>query len=128
MFKTIVAISLGAAIGALLRYLLTLSINPFFSTINAGIIISNLIGGYLVGVVLYIISIYPEISEIWKLFIITGLLGSLTTFSAFSAEVFNLIQANKWPQAMIVISFHLIGSILMTALGFVSAVFIKKII
>ena len=82
---------------------------------------------FFIGVVLYFISIYPQISDLWKLFLITGLLGGLTTFSSFSAEVFTLMQENKWANAFFVTFFHLVGSISMTALGFVTASFLKKI-
>ena len=128
MIKVIIAIATGAALGAISRWLLGIAFNPLFSTLFAGILFANLIGGFLIGVILYIISVYPDFSDVWKLFLITGLLGSLTTFSSFSAEIFNLLQENKWANALFIALFHLVGSISMTALGFISASFIKKII
>jgi CrcB protein len=128
LFKTIIAITTGAALGAISRWLLGIAFNPLFSAFSAGILLANLLGGYLIGVVLYVISIYPDISSTWKLFLITGLLGSLTTFSSFSAEIFNLLQENKWGNALFIALTHLVGSISMTALGFMSATYLKKII
>ena len=128
MIKTIIAIATGAALGAISRWLLGVAFNPMFSTFFAGVLFANLLGGFLVGVALYFISVYPDFSELWKLFLITGLLGSLTTFSSFSAEILTLIKENKIANAFFVIFIHLIGSISMTALGFYSEIFIKKII
>ena len=127
MIKTIIAIATGAALGAISRWSLGVAFNPLFSTFFAGVLFANLLGGFFIGVVLYFISIYPQISDLWKLFLITGLLGGLTTFSSFSAEVFTLMQENKWANAFFVTFFHLVGSISMTALGFVTAPFFKKI-
>ena len=128
MFKSIVAVALGAAIGAISRWLLGNALNPLFSTFSAGILFANLLGGFLIGILLHIISIYPEISTTWKLFLMTGLLGSLTTFSAFSAEIFTLLQSQRWGNALLVALIHLLGSILMTALGFITATYMRKLI
>ncbi|MCO6429211.1 fluoride efflux transporter CrcB [Nitrosomonas communis] len=117
MFHSIFAICLGASLGAVLRWLLGSSLNALFPTIPPGTLIANLIGGYLIGVALAIFANHPELAPEWRLFIITGFLGGLTTFSTFSAETMTLIQQGRLLWAAGSIGLHVMGSLLMTMLG-----------
>ena len=110
-------IGLGAAIGAWLRWGLGLWLNPMFPTLPYGTLAANLLGGYLVGVAIAYFVQHPGLSPEWRLFVITGFLGGLTTFSTFSAEVFTLISRNQLGWAFFAASAHLFGSLAMTGLG-----------
>jgi CrcB protein len=111
------AIGLGAAFGAWLRWGLGVWLNPVFPTLPYGTLAANLLGGYLIGVAIAFFVQHPGLSPEWRLFAITGFLGGLTTFSTFSAEVFTLISRNQLGWALTTASAHLFGSLAMTALG-----------
>ncbi len=111
------AIGIGAACGAWLRWGLGLWLNPVFPTLPYGTLAANLLGGYLVGIALAYFVQHPGLPPEVRLFAITGFLGGLTTFSTFSAEVFTLISRNQLGWALGAASAHLFGSLLMTALG-----------
>jgi CrcB protein len=111
------AIGLGAAFGAWLRWGLGLWLNPVFPTLPYGTLAANLLGGYLVGLAIAYFVQHPGLPAEWRLFLITGFLGGLTTFSTFSAEVFTLINRNQLGWALTAASAHLFGSLAMTALG-----------
>src|SRR5690606_33939271 len=115
--NSVFAICIGASLGALLRWALGASLNTLFPFIPLGTLLANLIGGYLIGLVLVLFSGLPELSPEWRLFLVTGLLGGLTTFSTFSAEVAILIQQGRWTLALAAISLHVLGSLLMTVFG-----------
>ena len=117
MWKPILAISLGAAIGALLRWQLGLKLNSFLPSLPPGTLAANLIGGYIIGLAVAYFSQAPGIAPEWRMFIITGFCGGLTTFSTFSAEVVTLLQENKLTWAMGAIATHVTGSLLMTVAG-----------
>lgn len=127
MLYTIVPISIGASVGAILRWLLGLALNTVFPTIPLGTLIANLLGGYLIGLSISVLSAYPLIGIEWRLFIITGFLGSLTTFSAFSAEVTTLLQQEQFLWATGAIALHVCGSLAMTFLGMASFHFVKHL-
>lgn len=113
----LVAIALGAVLGAWLRYGLGLWLNPVFAAMPLGTLAANLIGGYLVGVAVAVFHLNAELPPELKLFFITGFLGALTTFSTFSAEVAHLIQNARYGWAAGAASLHLFGSLAMTGLG-----------
>ena len=96
MLKSVLAISTGASIGALLRWFLGAALNSFFPLIPLGTLVANLIGGYLIGLAIAIFAASPGFAPEWRLFIITGFLGALTTFSTFSAEVTSLMQEGRF--------------------------------
>jgi fluoride exporter len=110
-------IGVGAALGAWLRWVFGLWLNPLVATMPMGTLAANLIGGYLVGVAVAVFHVNFELSPEMRLFVITGFLGGLTTFSTFSAEVVALIQRAEWSWAIGAISLHVGGSLLMTLLG-----------
>jgi len=111
------AIALGAAFGAWLRWGLGLWLNPLFPTLPYGTLAANLIGGYLIGLAIAFFAHHPGLPPEWRLFAITGFLGGLTTFSTFSAEVFTLISRGQLGWALGAASAHLLGSLACTALG-----------
>ncbi len=114
---SILAISLGAALGALLRWLLALRLNAILPWLPPGTLAANLVGGYLIGLAVAYFGQHPELPPQWRLFVITGFLGGLTTFSTFSAEVVILLNQGRLLAAMAVISAHVVGSLALTLLG-----------
>ena len=113
----LLAIGVGAALGAWLRWGLGLWLNHLLPTLPLGTLAANLIGGYLVGVAVAVFHINVELPPEAKLFAITGFLGGLTTFSTFSAEVVGLIRTAQYAWALGTASVHLFGSLLLTGLG-----------
>lgn len=112
-----IAVGLGAATGAWLRWLLGLWFNPVLPELPLGTLIANLIGGYLVGLAVAFFMQHPGLSPEWRLLIITGFLGGLTTFSTFSAETVTLLARGQYAWGATIIAAHLFGSLLMTVLG-----------
>lgn len=117
MSLSILAVCVGASCGALLRWLLATRFNSLLPSLPPGTLIANLLGGYLIGVAVAYFGSHPSLSPQWRLFVVTGFLGGLTTFSTFSAEVVvNLMEARlNW--AFATVAAHLLGSIAMTLLG-----------
>ena len=115
-----VAVGVGATLGAWLRWGLGVWLNPLAGLMPMGTLVANLLGGYLIGVAVAVFQVQVEISPEMRLFIITGFLGGLTTFSSFSAEVVALAQRAEYGWATATIALHLFGSLLMTVLGIVS--------
>lgn len=120
MLKPILAISLGSALGAVLRWLLGTKLNSLFPAIPPGTVAANLIGGYIIGVAIAYFAQAPEIAPEWRLLIVTGFCGGLTTFSTFSAEVVTLLQQGRLSWAMGAIAVHVTGSLLATLAGLAS--------
>ena len=127
MLYPIIAISVGASAGAVLRWLLGLALNAVFPTIPLGTLAANLIGGYLIGLAMAVFASLPGLAPEWRLLIITGFLGGLTTFSTFSAEVTVLLQQGRYLWAGAAISVHVAGSLLMTMLGLATVVLVQRI-
>ena len=126
MLPAILAISLGAALGALLRWGLGVTLNHLLPTLPPGTLAANLIGGYLVGVAMAYFAQTPNLPPEWRLFIITGFLGGLTTFSTFSAEAVALMSRSEYGWALAHVSMHLAGSLVLTLLGMVTVKAILK--
>lgn len=115
---TVTAICLGACLGALSRWQLGLWLNPATSAgLPWGTLAANLIGGYLVGVCVGVFQQLPELDPVWRLALVTGFLGALTTFSSFSAEVVAMLQHGRYALALLTASAHLFGSLALTLLG-----------
>ncbi|GHT89078.1 putative fluoride ion transporter CrcB [Betaproteobacteria bacterium] len=112
------AVGLGAACGAWLRWGLGAWLNPVAATLPLGTLAANLIGGFLMGVVLALVQGGVVLSPVWRLALTTGLLGGLTTFSTFSAEAFHLAQRGVWGGFALHMLAHVAGSVLMTWAGF----------
>ena len=111
------AVGVGAALGAWLRWWLGIALNAVTPNLPLGTLAANLIGGYLIGVAVEVFSQQGALPVEMRLFVITGFLGGLTTFSSFSAEAVGLLMESRYAWAILLISSHLIGSIAMTVLG-----------
>ncbi len=116
----IFAICLGASLGALARWGLGLWLNPL-APLALGTLAANLLGGYLVGIAMAVFQAIPQLDPAWRLAIVTGFLGGLTTFSSFSAEVVGLLQQSRYALAMGAALLHLGGALLLTIAGYHSA-------
>ena len=115
---TVIAICLGACVGALSRWQLGLWLNPASAGLMPlGTLVANLIGGYLVGVFVGVFQQLPDLDPVWRLALVTGFLGALTTFSSFSAEVVAMLQQGRLALAAGTASLHLFGSLALTLLG-----------
>ncbi|MCP8463682.1 fluoride efflux transporter CrcB [Pseudomonas sp. ZM23] len=120
MWKPILAVSVGAALGALLRWALGLKLNSLLPSMPPGTLVANLVGGYIIGAAIAFFANSPGLAPEWRLLIITGFCGGLTTFSTFSAEVVVLLQQGRVAWALGTVATHLLGSLLMTMLGLLS--------
>ena len=126
MWKAIAAVSVGSSLGALLRWWLGASLNAHFPPIPPGTLAANLIGGYVVGVAVAFFATYTAIAPEWRLLVITGFCGGLTTFSTFSAEVVTLLQQGRASWALAAAAAHLGGSLLMTLAGIGTVVWVRS--
>jgi CrcB protein len=115
--KSIIAISLGASLGALLRWVLGTSLNSYFPEIPPGTLAANLIGGYIIGLAVALFASWSGLSPEWRLFVITGFCGGLTTFSTFSSELVTHLQEGRPLWACGAAAAHLFGSVIMTFAG-----------
>jgi CrcB protein len=117
MWKSVAAVSAGGIVGCLLRWLLGLWFNTQPSAVPLGTLAANLIGGYVVGVAVAFFAINNDLPAEWRLLVITGFCGGLTTFSSFSAEVVTMLRQDRMVWACSTIALHLFGSLLMTFAG-----------
>ena len=115
-----IAVGVGAALGAWLRWWLGIALNAVAPNLPLGTLAANLIGGYLIGIAVEVFSQQGALPVEMRLFVITGFLGGLTTFSSFSAEAVGLLMESRYAWAILLIVSHLIGSIVMTVLGIVT--------
>jgi fluoride exporter len=113
----LLAVFVGAGCGACLRFALNESLNHRLPSMPLGTLAANLIGGYLVGLAIAFFTWRSELSPLWRLLLVTGFLGGLTTFSAFSAEVVQALQRGEPGWALATAAAHLLGSLALTALG-----------
>ena len=120
MLKSLFVIAVGASLGAWLRWLLGMKLNALVPTIPPGTVVANMVGGYIIGLAIAFLAASPTLSPEWRLLIITGFCGGLTTFSTFSAETVALIQEGRLVWALGSISLHVLGSLAMTAAGLLS--------
>jgi CrcB protein len=116
MMMSVIAICIGASIGALARWGLGLWLTPG-GLLPWGTLAANLIGGYLIGVAIALFQAMPQFDPVWRLLLITGFLGGLTTFSSFSAEVVEFLMAGRYGLALMTAGLHVLGSLAMTLLG-----------
>lgn len=117
MMRSFIAVGAGAAIGAWLRWGLSVWLNPARSPVPLGTLAANLLGGYAIGLAMGFITSRPGLAPEWRLFLVTGLLGGLTTFSTFSAEIVQQLVRQQYGSAVLGVALHLGGSLLLTVLG-----------
>jgi len=126
MWKSVVAICVGGSLGSLLRWWLAILLNAHFPTIPPGTVTANLAGGYIIGLAIAFFATYSTLPPEWRLLVITGFCGGLTTFSTFSAEITALMQQGRVLWALGAVAIHLGGSILMTFAGIGTFVWLRK--
>jgi CrcB protein len=120
---TVIAISIGASLGALARWGLSLWLTPG-GVIPWGTLAANLVGGYLIGICIAVFQAMPQLDPVWRLALVTGFLGGLTTFSSFSAEVVIFLMDARYGLAALTAMVHVLGSLLLTVAGLKSAMFL----
>jgi CrcB protein len=118
----VIAICIGASLGALARWGLGLWLNPVV-LLPIGTLAANLLGGYLVGICVAVFGALPQFDPVWRLALVTGFLGALTTFSSFSAEVVAMLMQQRYALALGTAALHLLGSLLLTVAGIKTASF-----
>jgi CrcB protein len=119
----VLAICVGASAGALARWGLALWLTPG-GLLPWGTLAANLIGGYLIGVCIAVFQSLPQLDPVWRLMLVTGFLGGLTTFSSFSAEVVTFLMEERYGLALGTAALHVLGSLLLTVIGIKSALFL----
>jgi fluoride exporter len=120
------AVAIGATLGAWLRWGLASGLNHAFPSLPPGTLIANLVGGYLIGLALAWFGQHPGLAPEWKLLVVTGFLGALTTFSTFSAEVVGLLQAGRLGWAATTVSVHVLGSLAATLAGLATLTLLRR--
>jgi CrcB protein len=120
MLLSVTSICAGASTGALLRWLLGTWLNHLWPSVPLGTLAANVVGGYLIGLAFAYFAGHPTLSPEWRLLVITGFLGGLTTFSTFSLEVVDAAQRGDLASAAAIVSLHLAGSLACTVLGIVT--------
>ncbi|CAG0969751.1 Putative fluoride ion transporter CrcB [Methylophilaceae bacterium] len=124
--SSFVAVGVGAAIGAWVRWGLGLLLNAVFPLLPLGTLLANLAGGYLIGIVMGLLAVGSNLSPEVRLLVTTGFLGSLTTFSTFSAESVGLFSRAEYGWAALHLSSHVIGSLVATGLGIITIQWLKS--
>ncbi|WP_416424557.1 fluoride efflux transporter CrcB [Pseudomonas sp. App30] len=118
MYSSFLAVAIGGAIGCLGRWLLAIKLNGLFPNLPLGTLLVNLVGGFIIGMAMALFMRAPNLDPALKLLITTGFCGGLTTFSTFSAEVLFMLQEGRLGWAAATVSAHVLGSLLMTFLGY----------
>lgn len=119
---SVLAICIGASLGALSRWGLGLWLNPG-AALPFGTLAANLVGGYLIGICVAVFQALPNLDPVWRLALVTGFLGALTTFSSFSAEVVGMLGQQRFALAFGTAGLHLFGSLLLTMAGIQTATY-----
>ncbi|WP_434587000.1 fluoride efflux transporter CrcB [Klebsiella sp. R390] len=109
---------IGGAVGCVIRWFFGIKLNSLFPSLPPGTLVVNLLGAFIIGAAMAFFMRHPQLDPAWKLLIVTGLCGGLTTFSTFSVEVFTLLQAGNILWAFTSVMVHVMGSLIMTAAGF----------
>ncbi|TKC81652.1 fluoride efflux transporter CrcB [Trinickia terrae] len=126
MYWSILAVGIGGALGSLARWVLGIRLNSLFPALPMGTLAANLIAGYVIGLAVALFSKLPEIAPEWRLFVVTGLMGGLSTFSTFSAEVVAQLQQGRLDLAAMEIAIHVCGSLVMTGLGIATVALVVR--
>jgi len=123
----VIGISVGAAMGALMRWLLSSAFNTPSATLAWGTFLANALGCYLIGVAMAAFDDSSPMHALLRLVVVTGFLGSLTTFSTFAAEVVSAAQQGRWASALLIVASHLCIALLLTYLGLLSVTAVRAI-
>ena len=126
MVYSLLAVAVGGALGCVSRWLLGNALNLIFPAIPPGTLAANLIGGYLVGVSIAYFGAHPELPPQWRLLVITGFLGGLTTFSSFSGEIVLLLRQDRLAMACAAMALHLGGTLLLTFAGMATVSLLQR--
>lgn len=126
MLLAVLAVAVGAAAGALLRWGLGTGLNHVFPQLPPGTLLANLLGGYGVGLALAFFAQHAQLAPEWRLLLVTGFLGGLTTFSGFSAEVVGLLQQGRAGWALATAGTHMAGSLLLTWAGYMTVDVLRR--
>jgi CrcB protein len=125
MWKSVLAISLGASLGALLRWGFGTRLNNLLPAIPPGTLLANWVGAYIIGLGVAFFATYSAVAPEWRLFLITGFCGGLTTFSTFSAELVTLLQQGRLTWAFGAVAAHVVGSVLLTFAGIATVIWVR---
>ena len=125
MWRSVAAVCVGGSLGCLLRWFLGISLSGTGSVVPLGTLTANLLGGYIVGVAVAFFALNTALAPEWRVLIVTGFCGGLTTFSSFSAEVVILLRQDRMLWAFSTVALHLGGSLLMTFAGFATVAGLK---
>lgn len=117
MLLSVLVLCVGASLGAVARWQLALWLNTGATWVPLGTLAANLVGAWLIGVLIGVFNALPHLDPVWRLALITGFLGALTTFSTFSAETVQLLQAERFGHALALAGVHLLGSLTLTWVG-----------
>jgi CrcB protein len=120
LWLVLLSVGVGAVLGAWLRWWLAYWLNHRAEVLPLGTLAANLGGGYMIGVMVAFLATHPGVAPAWRLLIITGFLGGLTTFSTFSAESLTMVMAGQWGRALLHSGLHVLGSLAAAALGMAS--------
>lgn len=126
MWKSIAAVSAGGTVGSVLRWWLGMLLNSYFPSIPPGTVAVNLIAGYVIGAAIAFFGAFPALPPEWRLFVITGFCGGLSTFSTFSGELYTLLQQGRIGWALGEIGVHVLGSLGMTFLGAATVMWVRN--
>jgi CrcB protein len=126
MLGSVLSIAAGASLGALLRWVLAVRFNPMVPMLPLGTLAANLVGGYFIGIAIAYFAWRPDLPPEVRLFVITGFLGGLTTFSTFSAEVVTQLQQGHVLPALVTAASHMLGSFALTALGIATVAWLRQ--
>lgn len=127
MIQSVLAVAIGGALGSLFRWFLGLRLNALFPELPMGTLAANIIAGYIIGVAIALFTRMPDIAGEWRLFVITGLMGGLSTFSTFSAEIVAHLQQGQFGWAAAEVAIHLFGSVTCTILGFLTIGLVARV-
>jgi len=125
MWRAVTAVCVGASAGALLRWWFGAQLNALFPAIPPGTLVANLVGAYIIGVAIAFFALSTAVAPEWRLLVITGFCGGLTTFSTFSAELVTLLQQGRGLWAVALAMVHLAGSVAMTFAGIGTVAWLK---
>ncbi|MBF1994400.1 fluoride efflux transporter CrcB [Serratia symbiotica] len=118
MLNSLLVVFIGGGVGSVLRWAVSMKMNPLNAPIPLGTLVVNLVGGFIIGLAMATFNRVTHLDANWKLLITTGFCGGLTTFSTFSLEVVYLLQDGRFTWALINMLLNLAGSLAMTLLAF----------